>query len=386
VVVIVTGNNGLLELLTSAEDHDAHPTDDARPRSTLTALTGARFFAAVAVVIGHYIQRFGAPAAIFPAVFLGAVSVAFFYLLSGYILTYNYGEKSFRWADFFQARVARVYPTYVLGLALGTIAMILEGKRFDLITCVAWVANLLALQNYIPLGKFHQFNSPAWSICCEFFFYALFPMILGFLPRNRSSLFGIAVAAFALEGIIFAAAIAAVPHIMAAAHWQVSMVIAGDFVVYRFPPYRVGEFVIGMALARGFHYSVRVLSGGLCTAIVISGAAAILGVVWLFPVKASFELPLNALFFFWVFIPILGLMLLAMANGRGRLCALLASPPIVLLGEASFAMYILHEPVLRISQSFNVPPAISFLGTLGLSVTCFLWFERPARKALRPHR
>jgi peptidoglycan/LPS O-acetylase OafA/YrhL len=111
--------------------------------------------------------------------------------------------------------------------------------------------------------------------------------------------------------------------------------------------------------------------------------AAVFSVIWMFPVKASYSSPLEALLFFWLFIPVFGAMLLAIASGRGRACEFLATPVIVLLGEASFSIYILHEPLLRISQSFHVPPAASFVATIGLSVACFLWYERPTRKALR---
>jgi peptidoglycan/LPS O-acetylase OafA/YrhL len=67
----------------------------------------------------------------------------------------------------------------------------------------------------------------------------------------------------------------------------------------------------------------------------------------------------------------------------GFVCGFVSTPAMILLGEASFAMYILHEPLLRLSQILRVPAPVSFVATVGLSVACFLWYERPARKALR---
>src|SRR2546429_3636220 len=43
--------------------------------------------------------------------------------------------------------------------------------------------------------------------------------------------------------------------------------------------------------------------------------------------------------------PLLALLVYALAWGRGRLAAFFALPAMVALGEASYALYILHEPI-----------------------------------------
>src|SRR5438067_1929482 len=85
----------------------------------LPALTGLRFLAALVVVIDH--TGYG-PLAAMVAPF-GGVAVTLFFILSGFILTYTYTRNGTAvhggWRAFYIARIARVYPLYLLGCAVG---------------------------------------------------------------------------------------------------------------------------------------------------------------------------------------------------------------------------------------------------------------------------
>src|SRR4051812_19791262 len=107
----------------------AHPLVQAREQARervpqLPALTGLRFVAALGVVFYH----FGAP--VLPSGPLqalgagGAAGVTCFFVLSGFVLAYTYlpaGSNGLRGTAraFYLARLARIYPAYLLALLCG---------------------------------------------------------------------------------------------------------------------------------------------------------------------------------------------------------------------------------------------------------------------------
>ncbi|MDG4896139.1 acyltransferase family protein [Mesorhizobium sp. WSM4976] len=99
--------------------------------SNLTQLTSLRFFAAVYVLAFHSVDINGAPRLIANFVKNGYLGVSFFFLLSGFILTHSYVGRMPHWDDvgrFAVARFARIYPVYLLALA---VALPLARGLFD---------------------------------------------------------------------------------------------------------------------------------------------------------------------------------------------------------------------------------------------------------------
>ena len=60
----------------------------------MPALTGIRCFAALNLVFFHFADPHSFGLVISPIVNGGYISVSFFLLLSGFILTYNYAERA----------------------------------------------------------------------------------------------------------------------------------------------------------------------------------------------------------------------------------------------------------------------------------------------------
>ena len=88
------------------------------------------------------------------------------------------------------------------------------------------------------------------------------------------------------------------------------------------------------------------------------------------------------------------ILILALASGRGFVAGFLGSPPLILLGEASYALYILHVPVHSILR--RVVPAtgplapqsagflvVYLLGSVLVAIVVLKLLEEPARLALR---
>src|ERR1700722_13625137 len=85
----------------------------------IRSLTGARFIAALLVVCFHFVPH--APTWMNSIIRNGYLGVPFFFVLSGFILTYNYASDSQRQIgarSFWVARFARIYPIYLVSLVL----------------------------------------------------------------------------------------------------------------------------------------------------------------------------------------------------------------------------------------------------------------------------
>ena len=170
-----------------------------RARTSLNALTGARFLAAYWVLAYHFVIQFrfdrlpgkppssGAlPAWLAPVILQGHLAVDFFFLLSGFILAYTYigddgGLRGTR-RTFWVARIARIYPVYLIGLILG-LWPFLQVEPNPAIVALSTVTHLLMLHGWIPVAL--DLNQPSWSLSVEATFYLAFPFALPLAGRLR---------------------------------------------------------------------------------------------------------------------------------------------------------------------------------------------------------
>ena len=123
----------------------------------------------------------------------GFVGVSFFFMLSGFIIAYNYqkkfSENKITKRTFWIARIARIYPlhwlTLLIAVALGN--YVIASGTID--WCKHFLASLTLTNAYIPKDNyFFSFNSPSWSLCCEQLFYICFPFLIAFTKDYRKLL------------------------------------------------------------------------------------------------------------------------------------------------------------------------------------------------------
>lgn len=353
-------------------------------RPDLPHLTSLRFLAAMAVVVSHFTHMalLSVPEGIITALDGGRPAVSFFFVLSGFILAYNYVgrlEDPESRRRYYIARFARIYPVHLLGLAIALLAFAVAFWTDRITDFLAWsavkegeatsalsaglLAQILVLTAWLPFAGINQpWNGPSWSISCEFFFYAVLP---GLLPRMRqlstSRLLAVVVVGWMAQG----AWIVVVRHFMP--------LNRAGFLVSQFPIAHVYEFILGvgcaMLLAR--HRSAIFAVGrwplaAICSLIVLLS-------VWQ-PLDPAYYV-LSPLF--------AGLILLLAARPAPRL---LAAPRFILLGEASFALYLLHVPVGTVARLMAFPASygpILLAGVVALSVVAFRWYEQPLRRIIR---
>jgi peptidoglycan/LPS O-acetylase OafA/YrhL len=340
-------------------------------RSQLEPLTSLRFVAALLVFVYHapLAQPFAHDHA------LGQAGVGFFFLLSGFILTYTYGGALTTQASvvrFYVARFARVYPAYLVSIALALPVVAMYGslawdKSSPAVRADALAAQVLAVQAWFPREEIYLgINSPAWSISVEAFFYAVFPLLIGSLCRSFAAAGARAVFVMAAMTWACAAAVFAIPH-----HADV-------WTTYIVPPVRLVDFVVGMLLGIAFLRGYRL--PGSSTAWEIAAVCAVAAAIVAVPlVPASLQYSLWPLPFWAALIAIVALR-------GGAISRLLSHPALVRLGAISYAFYLVHLTVLMVAEHAVPAPFVSAVALAASLATAWLLHvsvERPMRHVIR---
>ena len=346
----------------------------------LQSLTAMRWVAAAMVVLPHLYMR-QLDGALGNAAQYATVGVSFFFILSGFVLTWTYRPGDSR-RRFYQRRFARIYPLYLTTLLLSIAVLALEGRS------PTWSALPFALtmtQSWIPSGSiFTAFNSLSWSLSCEAFFYAIFPFIafriVSASKATRLRLLFTVIALVAVKGLLVQALYGVDVSIMGSLTWSDVSHWAG----YYFPLTRALEFVAGMLLA-------CMVRDGVRAPITLAGASGVAAAAF---IGVSFidDLGLGAVDAI-MFLPV-ALLVLA---GATRDLSGAAVPPraLVLAGQASFAMYMVQELILRVGRVFAPDlftasfaalawAALTILVLTAISVPVHLWMESPLERRLRP--
>ncbi len=375
----------------------------------LAALTSLRFFAAFAVLLLHYRDLLGPlPPWLLRGIVGGQHGVTFFFVLSGFILTWRYhdwfaggvDERHYLWFQRF--RVARLMPVYLLGLLLDTPAHLVERAAAGALASdgalywASWLINALALQAWVPRVPFAMFwNTPAWSVSAEWFFYAVFPFVTVLLARRVR---GKAALAFAF-GAAWLGGIALYAAVIYVVTWVRPLTGEPLYILLVYTPLlRCSEFLAGCVLGHCFLRTQRAGGGWLAGGAgrrhaVIGLCLGLIAVrVWMpdytGPSRWWWLLDVAAKYGAFV-LPFAGL-ILALASGRTVLHRVLERPALVLLGEASYALYIIHWSVVTLikhrwlgTASTPAVHALLLLATVGASVLVYRAFERPWRDRLR---
>ena len=171
-----------------------------------------------------------------------------------------------------------------------------------------------------------------------------------------------------------------------------------DIIKYN-PLVRLPEFVIGIVVGKLFLLRSPQSSsrGGLMTTLSLVSVAAIVSILAVTPSAApgATTLPSGAdlLVHNGLLAPLFAVLIYSLAVGVGPLSWLLSLPTLVLFGEASYALYILHTPVIQYLRATLVitrtpisPALAALLATLVsivLSTIVYRRFEVPARNWIR---
>ena len=335
-------------------------------RSKLPALTSLRFFAAFMVILQHY-YHYG----------LGHAGVGFFFMLSGFVLAYNYYglDRPVVTKDFYFKRFARIYPTHLLMFFVAIPMVALHTRAWSklfYLTIASAGLNLALLQSFVPMQKvYFGFNSVSWSISCEMFFYALFPALLAFLALHKEHqriklccILGLIVTAGVVSWSIF--------------KWPVSNTEPVTHWLFYISPFtRFFEFFLGVYLGMRFVERRWAASSFLVFIAIAAWAITLFSAAYL--VDNDWAVVASIWFIPASFLTLYVFSTIEASDGlSGRL---LASRPLILLGEASFALYMTHYLLYQYVSAIVSLNAISRAGVVVVaiivSILVHLLFEKP---------
>lgn len=343
----------------------------------LDPLTGVRFFLALGVVLFHFQLYWTLPPESAGLLNRARLGVDVFFILSGFILTHVYlqGDKAPSYGRFLAARFARIYPAHLfillamLGLVLvaPVFGIGLEPGRFN---PIHFVETLLLIQAWYPRETTVLWNGPSWSLSAEWFAYLAFPVYawLGLLLRSRPwVLIGVAVVLFSALDAFFVTT------------FGKGLPRAEDFGILRIVP----EFLLGIGL---YFLGLRWSPSARVAIVAAVGTTVVLLVFMQVGVDDRVIVAAAGPF-------ILSLALLSKAG----VPTFLSHPVALFAGEASFALYLVHIPILMVwrnaAQAFTGWPGNYRMGvielvallvlTLSAAAAIHVFVERPGRGWLR---
>lgn len=367
--------------------------EGALDRPHLKPLTSLRFFAAMLVLVFHWAVPTRAEGPLWNIAHAGFVGVPLFFVLSGFILAYNYLDEAGRLRvpsrAFWAARFARIYPVYVLGLVVAAPHFLRNYVDFDSTASalgtigLTGVLDLLLLQSWFP-DVLQRWNGPGWSLSAEAFFYLAFPLLVPALARLRGPrLLGVAGGMWAVSlaaPTLFYLAGSATPERIEA-FWPSVLVFN--------PLLRLPEFVIGVCIGRRYLERRRAPSPPRLSAVAALSVAAVLATMAFVPQPPPLFLYTTLL------TPAFATLVyaLAMMGSGPPVGRALSGSALVLLGRASYAMYILHLPILFAMQKVAADSRLDFRSipfllaytavVIAASLVTLRVVEEPMRVALR---
>lgn len=191
----------------------------------IDSLTSLRGLAALWIVLYHFwsetLELFPTLHWLSPFIREGHYAVPLFFMLSGFVLAYNYGDSFGRlswpaYRRFVVLRFARIYPVHLFTLLIVLVLVVLAWFHKRPVTDAGYtldtfIENVFLVQTWVPEFTLN-WNYPAWSISSEWFAYLWFPLLAtGVLGRIRSSVGAVVLLAVALLGSIGLACVGPLP-------------------------------------------------------------------------------------------------------------------------------------------------------------------------------
>jgi peptidoglycan/LPS O-acetylase OafA/YrhL len=361
----------------------------------LPALTSLRFFAALHVLIFHLnanrIWTFHGLANRLQMT--GYVGVSLFFVLSGFILTYVHGGRKMRAGAFFRERVARIYPAYLFSLLLtapGFFYVCIKLKQID-IPIWTWTKYNLGItsalvptltQSWVPQAAL-AWNPPAWSLSVEAFFYLLFPLLMPWLLRqSERTLWKLMVVCYVV-GLLLSSGYCflrpdGLPHVTDDTNGFVWLNVLKFNPGARFPEFVLGACCGALFLRNRFprRWATPLTAAGLL----------LFAVVILLSPHIPYPVLHNGLL-----APAFAALIVGLGLRPGWM-SWMETRPLVLLGNASYSLYLLHSFVLNVyfmpmGQLKNRGPvgnAIGYVLPILIAILVYRFIEEPARRKLRP--
>jgi peptidoglycan/LPS O-acetylase OafA/YrhL len=313
------------------------------------------------------------------------VFVGFFFLLSGFILSYNYADRPgpFSNRDFWRARFARLYPVYLLALLLSFEMLKAEWHaRSHTEFFSGLVLTPLLLQGWSPsLATF--WNTVAWTLSAEVVLYAAFPWLLRLpWPKKAGQLLALLLGLWALGLVPHLLYLGLNPDHLTGPATRYS---SGYWLrILKYTPLAYAcTFLAGFSLGRV--QTTLALTPRQRTAVAVGSLGALAAFLSFAVASVPYVLMHGGLL-----VPIFAALILGL-SGPNPVSSVFAWRPLVLLGQSSYCLYLLHFNAINLVRQYRVPqllrltafdPWLSYGAVILIAIAAFYLVEEPARKAI----
>ncbi|MFI3262620.1 MAG: acyltransferase [Rikenellaceae bacterium] len=359
-------------------------------------LNGLRGVAALLVVWYHVFEgyAFAGNTPIIQTINHGYLAVDFFFMLSGFVISYAYDErwtKSLTLKNFFKRRLIRLHPLVILGAVIGAITFCIQGSvQWDgtkISTSLIMLSMVLTMFLFPALpgtsyevrgnGEMYPLNGPSWSLFFEYIGNILYALFIRRFSNKILTiwtiLLGIGLGLFIMFDISGYGSIGV--------GWTIDNVnFLGGSLRMLFP------FSLGMLLSRNFRPTKVKGAFWICSLLLV----VLFHVPYLEPQgslnwNGVFELFCIAI----VFPTILWLGASGSINKNGinnKICTF--------LGDISYPIYIIHYPFMYLFYSWLIDKQLYtfgetwqvallvFAGNIVLAYICLKYYDEPIRKWL----
>ena len=331
-------------------------------------LDGLRALAVLPVVFFHFD---------FPGITGGFVGVDIFFVISGYLITSiivgGLASGSFSFAHFYERRIRRIIPAFIVMLAVTAIAAValfppkeLAQFGFSAAAAAAFFSNFFFAfhTSYFSGSDSMTPLLHTWSLGVEEQFYIIWPLLLFACYRIGSRL--------AVSVLVVTLAVVS----LAYSEWGTTTKHASQ--LFYLPQSRAWEFMLGAILSLGIVPSIgtRWLRDGL----------GLLGISLIAFAVTQFS-PTTPFPGLWATIPCFGAFLV-IHTGQHRDTAtyrVLSLQPLVFVGLISYSLYLWHWPIIAFAENYfgraiSLSEAIVLiLVSIAFAVASWRYVERPFR-------
>lgn len=304
----------------------------------IRTLQGARFLFVAFIYLSHCVT----PNVSTPFDFGGDIGVSFFFILSGFVMSWGYGPSvsrgEFSTRSYFWHHFWRLYPLHVLLFALMLALDSRLGHKYD---WVQTLSTLFLVQSWIPSNHtLYNINAVSWFLCDTLFFYLIFKQLYAWLMSIdiRRRRYSYALLAFVSVYLIAASL---VPADMT------------NCTLYANPLLRTIDFAIGIMAYRLYKLGTTASCPTATPLLNLPLAVYVLaGFVFYLIYQCLGYNGCRCAALFWPFMPLFILKLVSADGTNDPVARLLACRPMLWLGGISFELFMVHLFAMRLTQHF----------------------------------
>jgi len=301
--------------------------------------------------------------------FEGFIGVNFFFILSGFILTYVYKDifinNSISKKTFYIRRFARIYPLHLLLLLIAILFSFSLLRDNFILWLRTFTENIFLVQSFVPIrDHYFSFNIVSWSISDEMFFYLLFPFIIK--PLSRLKVKASIVYAITAIGVLVV----------------LMQLVPADYhhaVFYINPITRMIDFSLGIIL---FNVSLNIKFNKRGEATIWEIISLVLILIQ-YVFAARIPIVYRSSIYYWIAI---SLLILVFSKSEGIISKLMSKKYMVYLGHISFSFYLFHYIIIKLTarvfthfgydQYYTTAVTLSLVLSIMTSIISYEFFEK----------